>query len=157
MDKKLSFWEKYLTREIGIDFKMCLYFFSILFFYCVYKVVNHVYTADILHMGEMMLLCYIISYVQVYLFHNFDEAWRFRAKEIIGFVICTTAYTMLSYVFDWFDKKTGWTIGFLTYIIFLYIWVIITYHIKRRIDDKELNRELEVFKARSVEETYEEK
>ena len=151
MNKKLSLWEKYLTREIGIEFKSCLYFFAILFFYCVYRVVNHIYTADILHMGEMIILCYAIGYIQVYVFNNFDEAWRFRAKEIIGFALCTTVYTMLSYVFGWFDKKIGWTVGFAAYIIFMYACVIFIYRTKRRIDDKELNRELEFFKARSLE------
>ena len=38
-DKNLSFWERYLTNEIGIEFKACLYFFAILFFYCVYRVI----------------------------------------------------------------------------------------------------------------------
>lgn len=29
--KKLSLWELYLTKEIGIEFKSCLYFFAFLF------------------------------------------------------------------------------------------------------------------------------
>ena len=156
MKNKVSLWEKYLTKEIGIEFKSCLYFFAILFFYCVYKLVNHTYTADILHMTEIILLCYAIGYIQVYVFNNFDEAWRFRAREIAGFVLCSMVYTVLSYVFGWFDKSIGWTAGFLAYVILMYVCVILIYSTKRRIDDKELNRELEMFKAGSAEEADEE-
>lgn len=31
-ERKLSLWERYLTKEIGIEFKACLYFYAILFF-----------------------------------------------------------------------------------------------------------------------------
>ena len=31
--KKLSWFERYLFDEIGIEFKACLYFFAIMFFY----------------------------------------------------------------------------------------------------------------------------
>ena len=54
-DNKLSLWEKYLTKEIGIEFKACLYFFAILFFYCVFRVVNGVYSAEILHLTEISM------------------------------------------------------------------------------------------------------
>ncbi len=148
MNKKVSLWEKYLTREIGIEFKACLYFFAILFFYCVYKLVNHIYTADILHMAEMILLCYVIGYVQVFLFNNFDEAEKLGVKETIGIVVCTFVYTVLSFVLGWFEKKPGWTAGFAVYVIILYLCVFLIYYTKRKIDDKELNKELELFKAR---------
>ncbi|MBR4706952.1 MAG: DUF3021 family protein [Pseudobutyrivibrio sp.] len=148
MNKKVSLWERYLTREIGIEFKSCLYFFAILFYYCMYRLVNHTYTADILHMTEMILLCYVIGYAQVYLFHNFDEAWRFGTKEILGIIVCTAVYTVASYLFGWLGHSIGWTIGFLVYILLLYICVIFIYDTKRKIDDKELNKNLELFQAR---------
>ena len=148
MNKKVSLWERYLTREIGIEFKSCLYFFAILFYYCMYRLVNHTYTADILHMTEMILLCYVIGYAQVYLFHNFDEAWRFGTAEILGFILCTAVYTVASYLFGWLDHSIGWTIGLLVYIVLLYICVIFIYDTKRKIDDKELNKNLELFQAR---------
>ncbi len=148
MNKKVSLWERYLTREIGIEFKSCLYFFAILFYYCMYRLVNHTYTADILHMTEMILLCYVIGYAQVYLFHNFDEAWRFGTPEILGFIVCTAVYTVASYLFGWLGHSIGWTIGFLIYILLLYICVIFIYDTKRKIDDKELNKNLELFQAR---------
>ena len=72
-NSKLSLWERYLTKEIGIEFKSCLYFFAILFFYCVYRMLQNSFDAEIIHMAEMIFTCYIIEYIQVYLFGNFDE------------------------------------------------------------------------------------
>ena len=72
-DGKLTIWEAYLTKEIGIEFKACLYFFAILFFYCCYKVMNGIWDAGIIHLAEMIFTCYIIGYIQVYLFRNFSN------------------------------------------------------------------------------------
>ena len=85
--KKISLWEAYLTREIGIEFKACLYFFAILFFYCVYRLINGSREAGILEMAEMIVTCYIIGYIQVYVFGNFDEAenrWIMFGKPSIS-------------------------------------------------------------------------
>ncbi|MBQ9064697.1 MAG: hypothetical protein IJ123_04550 [Blautia sp.] len=51
---KLSLWERYLTNEIVIEFKARLYFFTVLFFYCVYRMINGIFDASILHMAEMI-------------------------------------------------------------------------------------------------------
>ena len=67
---KLTLWERYLTQEIGIEFKACLYFFAILFFYCMYRLVQGIFDASMLHMAEMILAAYIIGYLQVYVFRN---------------------------------------------------------------------------------------
>ena len=32
-EEKPSLWERYLTKEIGIEFKACLYFFAFLFWF----------------------------------------------------------------------------------------------------------------------------
>lgn len=146
--KKTSLWERYLTKEIGIEFKACLYFFAILFIYCVYKLTQGSFTADILHMAEMILLCYIICYVQVYLLGNFDESESFGAKEAGGIFICTAVYTGFSLLFDWFERSVAWTAGFAAYIILVYICIFLIYKVKRRIDDKVLNEELEMFQSR---------
>ena len=60
---KPSLWERYLTKEIGIEFKACLYFYALLFFYCVYRVCVGSTVAEILHMAEMIFLTYIVGYV----------------------------------------------------------------------------------------------
>ncbi len=148
MKHNTTLWERYLTKEIGIEFKACLYFYAMLFFYCVYRLVNHTDTAEILHMTELILLCYVIGYVQVYLFRNFDESETMGPVECLGMALCTVIYTALSYLFGWFGRSIGWTIGFLAYVVLCYVCVIFIYRTKRRIDDKELNRELELFKAR---------
>ena len=54
--KKVSLWERYLTKEIGIEFKACLYFFGVLFYYCTYRLCIGVTVAEILHMAEMIFL-----------------------------------------------------------------------------------------------------
>ena len=43
---------RYLRDEIAIEYKSCLYFFAILFFYCVCLVCRGIYSADMLHMAE---------------------------------------------------------------------------------------------------------
>lgn len=146
-DNKLSLWEKYLTKEIGIEFKACLYFFAILFFYCVYRVANGVYSAEILHLAEMIFTCYIIGYIQVYLFANFDEAEKLGGREIAGMIVCTALYCAVSYFGNWFDKCLPVTAGFAAYLLLAYVCVFYIYKSKRRIDDKQLNEELRLFQT----------
>ena len=146
-DKKLTIWEAYLTKEIGIEFKACLYFFAILFFYCCYRMINHSFDASILHMAEMIFACYIIGYIQVYLFANFDEADRLGTKEITGIVVCTIIYSLVSYFGNWFEKKIVVTLIMAAYILITYFCVFLIYKSKRRIDDKNLNEELKIFQT----------
>ena len=118
---KVTWWELYLTKEIGIEFKACLYFFAILFFYCVVRLIGGSFVADMLHMLEMILACYVIGYIQVYLLWNFDEADSLGGKELFGMVICTAVYTALSYAFGWFDRKILATVIFAAYLMLTYI------------------------------------
>jgi len=145
--KKVTLWERYLTREIGIEFKACLYFFAILFFYCMYRVLTGSMEAGIIHMAEMILACYIIGYIQVYVLWNFDEADRIGGREILGVSVCTLVYGSLSYFLGWFDKNIFVTLGLAAYLTVTYLCVILIYRTKRRIDDKKLNEELELFKT----------
>ncbi len=145
--KRKSLWEAYLTREIGIEFKACLYFFAILFYYCVYRIACGIYDANIFHMAEMILCCYIICYIQVYLFRNFDEAEKLKGREILGLGVCTALYAAVSFIGKWFDGKTGVYIGFAAYVLLLYLCVFLIYKTKRKIDDKKLNDDLKLFQA----------
>ena len=145
--KKLSLWELYLTKEIGIEFKACLYFFAFLFFYCTYRVINGIYDASILHMTELILICYVIGYIQVYLLWNFDEADKLGIKEVIGMVICTAVYCALSWLFNWFSKSILVTALFAAYILLVYFCVYLIYKYKREIDDKKLNEDLKFFQT----------
>lgn len=145
--KKVTLWELYLTKEIGIEFKACLYFFAFLFYYCVFRLINGVYDASILHMTELILACYIIGYIQVYLLWNFDEADSLRIKEIAGMVICTIVYSLLSWLFNWFNKNLLVTLIFAAYILLVYVCVYLIYKSKRIIDDKKLNEDLKLFQT----------
>ena len=145
--KKTTLWERYLTKEIGIEFKACLYFFAILFFYSMYRICIGSLEASIIHMAEMIFACYIIGYIQVYLLWNFDEADRVGAKEIAGVIICTAVYSLLSYFLNWFDKNVYVTLGLAAYVLVTYICVILIYKTKRNIDDKKLNEDLALFKT----------
>lgn len=146
--KKPTLWERYLTKEIGIEFKACLYFFAILFFYCCYRLCNGLFVAEILHMAEMIFLTYVIGYVQVFLLWNFDEAETLGGREIYGIAICTIIYTGVSFACKWFDRNIWVTLGFALYIIVMYVCVYFIYKCRRNIDDKILNADLELFKAR---------
>lgn len=146
--KKLSLWEHYLSKEIGIEFKSCLYFFAFLFFYCVYRLCNGIFDASILHMTELILVCYAIGYIQVYLLWNFDEADKLGVKEIVSMVGCSAAYAIASWLFNWFEKELVITILFVAYILLVYFCVFYIYKCKRRIDDKTLNEDLKLFQTR---------
>lgn len=144
---KLTLWERYLTKEIGIEFKACLYFFAILFFYCMYRLVQGIFNAGMLHMAEMILAAYIIGYLQVYVFWNFDEADTLGGREWLGLGVCTVIYSLLSYFLKWFDKNIWVTVGFAAYVVVMYVCVFFIYKSKRRIDDKKLNEDLRLFQA----------
>ncbi|MCR5640919.1 MAG: DUF3021 family protein [Lachnospiraceae bacterium] len=144
---KVTLWERYLTKEIGIEFKACLYFFAILFFYCVYRLIQGTQTADIWHMTEMIFTCYIIGYLQVYVFWDFDEAEHLGTREILGMVICTGLYLLVSYIGKWLDRNLPATGILAVYLLFTYWCVYFIYKTKRRIDDKKLNEDLRLFQS----------
>ena len=100
----------------------------------------------------MIFLAYIVGYIQVFLLWNFDEADDLGKKEWLGIIVCTALYVAVSYVCGWFDKNIYVTIGFAGYVIFLYFCVFLVYKCRRKIDDKILNSDLELFKTRSEKE-----
>lgn len=148
MNKKVNLWERYLTKEIGIEFKACLYFFAILFFYCCYLLINKIYSASILIMAEMILSTYIIGYIQVWVFNNFDEADEVKGRELSGFIICSIIYILEAHLLGWFDKNLLALLIFAIYVVILYVCVFFVYKCRRKIDDKLLNDNLANFKAR---------
>lgn len=146
--KKISFWERYLTKEIGIELKACLYFFCILLFYSVYKMLGGSYEANIIHMAEMIFLTYAMGYLQVYLLSNFDEAEELTEKEIINMFFCSFLYAVISILGKWFDGNVLVSIGFAFYMLFAYVCVFLIYKLKREIDEKILNEDLKAFQER---------
>ena len=67
-------------------------------------------------------------------------------KKLIAMLVCTLIYIAVSYVLNWYDRKTGVTILFVFYMIFCYVCAFLLYKIKRDIDTKMLNKDLEDFK-----------
>lgn len=145
----VSLWERYFTKEIGIELKACLYFFAILFYYCCYRVCTGMRDASILHMAEMIFSTYVIGYLQVFLLWNFDEAEHLKKKELFGIALCSLLYTLLSWFLNWFQHNVIVVIGFCGYVIFMYFCVFWIYKARRKIDNKLLNESLSQFKARN--------
>lgn len=136
----------YLNLEIVIDYKTCIYFFCIWFFYCVYLLCRKIHCANIFYMFEMMAAAYFISYVQVYVFHNFDEASQLTKRDIPGVICCSGFYIAVSYVLVWFDRNLIATLLFGAYVLTIYCVMYFTNKIKRAIDTENLNKMLAEFK-----------
>ena len=79
--------ERYLENEIIIDYKTCAYFFCMAFFYCCYRISQGSFQANVVFLFEMIVDAYVVGYIQVYLFRNFDEApgdWQERSCGAFG-------------------------------------------------------------------------
>ena len=145
----MSRFKQYLASEIGIEFKACLYFFAILFFYSMYRILQGSFFANIIVMAEMIFSTYIIGYIQVYLLGNFDEAEQLTWREILASVFCSIVYSGISFLGKWYDRNITVTVLFFCYILFCYICAFFIYKIKRDVDTAVLNHELENFKKKS--------
>lgn len=147
MGETIKRWFKtYLLNEIEIDFKACIYFFCVTFFYCVAELCQHRFSVKILTLGEILIVNYVICYVQTYVFHNFDESDRFGKNEFWGISVCTVLYTAASLLFGWFGKSPLITVLFAGFVVLCYICVILCYIVKRRLDTRKLNHMLENYK-----------
>lgn len=145
----MSRFKQYLASEIGIEFKACLYFFAILFFYSMYRILQGSFFANIIVMAEMIFSTYIMGYIQVYLLGNFDEAEQLTWREILASVFCSIVYSSISFFGKWYDRNITVTVLFFCYILFCYICAFFIYKIKRDVDTAVLNHELENFKKKS--------
>lgn len=145
---KLSLLERYLVVEIGIEFKACIYFFSILFFYSMYRLLCGSMEASILHMGEMIFLTYGMGYLQKYGLANFDEADRLGLKEIAYLLLCAGIYTVVSWLGGWFDRHVSVTIFYALFMALAYVCGFLVYKVKRTLDAKQLNEDLRAFQGR---------
>lgn len=102
-----------------------------------------VFFASVIFLCEMIASTYLMGYLQIYCLNNFDEAERFGMTEFLKTLLCSSIYTVLSYLFGWFDKKLLVTVLF---FVFAYWCVYLINKIKRNIDTKELNEMLVQFK-----------
>lgn len=144
----MSRFKKFLSSEIGIEFKAGLYFFAMLFFYSLYRIGKGSIYADIIVMAEMIFAAYVIGYVQVFLLGNFDEEEQFGVKVGLASFFCSVVYTVTSFLLSWFDQNVLVTIVYFIYMLFCYVCMFLVYKIKRDIDTELLNKDLENYKKR---------
>lgn len=140
-----SLLERFLYKEIGIEFKACLYFFCILFFYSMFRISLGSWEASILHMTEMILTAYAIGYLQVLVLNNFDEGEKLGVREACYIFLCTGIYTIVALAGDWFAGSIGMLAAFFAYMLLVYVCAFLVYKIKRDLDTRLLNEELRVF------------
>ena len=137
-----------LSVEIGVEYKACLYFFVILFFYSMYLFIHGIYEASLLHMLEMIVTAYGMGYLQVLVLDNFDEAERLRGKELLYLLLCAALYTGISFLCGWFDGSIVVTAVFAVYCILIYMCAFLANRVKRCIDTEQLNVMLQEYKRR---------
>lgn len=145
-NKLKSRFKSCLSAEIIIEYKACLYFGCILAYDCFYFLYRGFYFISILHLFEMIMTAYLVGYFQVYVFHNFDEAERLDAHNIVSAVICTAFYTGVSYLSGWFERNMAAEVIFAGYMLFVYFCIYLLHKIKRAIDTEKLNGMLTEFK-----------
>ena len=144
----MSLLERYLVVEIAIEFKACIYFFCILFFYSMYRLLIGSREAEILHMGEMILLTYGMGYLQWYVLDRFDEGERLGIRETAYLLLCTGIHTAVSWLGKWFDRDVLMTVLFALFMVLAYLCGFLVYKIKRVLDAKQLNEDLRAFQER---------
>lgn len=153
MNKKiLSFMEQYLTKKIGAEIKCCLTFLLILTYYCIYRWVGGLSEAGIIHMLEMVMLAYVMEWIQVLMHSDFDEVDRLKMKEWSLILIGSMVYAVVGHLCGWFEWKIAVSVGFGFYMVCAYLCTFLVYKIKRAIDAKILNDDLKHFKEKRLQE-----
>lgn len=138
--------KRFLRWEIEIDFKACLYFFIIFFYYSVCRILGGSREADIVAAAEMIMTTYFMCYAQVYLLRNFDESGQIGVYETAAAAGCSLIYGAVSYAFGWFERNMAATALFVSYMLVSYLCMFLCYYIRRKLDTRQLNLELEAFK-----------
>lgn len=157
MGDKKKWWKnekllRYLSTEIGIEYKACLYFFVILFFYSVYLVLHGVYEASLIYMLEMIITSYGMGYFQVLALGNFDEAERLSWREEVYILLCSALYAGISFLCGWFDRSAAATAVFGLFCILAYLCAYLANLAKRKIDTEQLNVMLQAYQQRGAKE-----
>ena len=153
MSKKIKYLiECYLTKKIGVEIKCCLMFFLILCFYCINRWITNFTQASIIHMLEMVLLAYLIGWIQNLLHYDFDEVDELRLREWVSVLISSLVYAIVSHFTGWFGGNIVVCLCFALYMVCAYLCSYLIYKIKRTIDAKHLNEDLHQFQDRLKEE-----
>lgn len=149
--KKTTRFERFMVYEMNVEFKVCVYFSCILFFYCVFAFLQGNREVSMLALVQMLFTTYGIGLFQAYVLHNFDEADALTKSEIASIVFCTVLYTGASYLFNWFGQQQIATALFVVYMVLVYLSMYLLYKVKREVETKELNNMLEDYKKRGRE------
>jgi len=149
MKRILEIFKRYLTRKIGVEIKCCLMFFIILCFYSGYKLLGGIMEANIIYMLEMVLLAYLLGWIQALIGSDFDEVDKLCAKDWMVVLAGSSIYTLASFCFGWFDKNLICTAVFAGYMVVAYLCIFLIYKIKRAIDARLLNDDLRQFQQRN--------
>ena len=140
--------EEYLTRKIGVEIKCCLMFFMLLCFYAGYRLIGGFQEASILYMIEMVILAYILGWIQMLIGSDFDEVDRLNMKDWVVVASGSAAYSLASFVFGCFERDFAVTFIFAVYMVIAYLGIFLIHKMKRVIDAKLLNNDLQRFQKR---------
>ena len=53
----------------------------------------------------MIVDAYVVGYIQVYLFRNFDEAPGIGRREAAGLLVCSLIHGSAAHLLGWFDGR----------------------------------------------------
>lgn len=138
--------ERFLMKELEIEFKAALYFYTMFFFYFVYRIWSGSTWANLLVIVEMIAATYIMGYLQVFVLGNFDEAEKIDMSVVIKVLCSSLVYAGISYLFKWFDRNVMVTMIYFVFMLVCYGCVYWAYSFKRSVSTKEMNAELQAFK-----------
>lgn len=138
--------ERFLLKELGIEFKAALYFYTMFFFYFAYRIWCGSIQANLIVLVEMIAATYIMAWLQTVLLGNFDEAEKVDVSVVIKMFCSAVVYVGISYVGNWFDRNLIVTAIYFVIMIACYISVYWAYSFRRIVSTKEMNEELQAFK-----------
>ncbi len=143
-----DFLEAYLTRKIGAEIKCCLMFFMMLCYVGLFRFLTGGAAVLLRHLLEMMLLAYVLQWIQVLLKSDFDEIDRLSLKEWAMLIVFSAVDAAEGHLLGWFDGSLPVAGGFFLYMMVSYLCIYWIYAIKRHIDAKFLNHDLKQFQQR---------
>ena len=138
--------ERLLLKELGIEFKAALYFYTMFFFYFAYRIWSGSIQANLVVLVEMIVVTYVMAWLQLFLLGNFDEAEKVDISVIIKVICSAVVYAGISYLGNWFDRNLIVTAIYFVFMIACYGCVYWVYSFRRIVCTKEMNEELRAFK-----------
>ena len=99
-------------------------------------------------MLEMVMLAYILGWIQMLIGSDFDEVDRLNIKDWFVVIGGSAIYSLVSFAFSWFERNIVITLIFAVYMVIAYLGIFLIHTMKRAIDAKLLNNDLQKFKQR---------